>query len=122
MSAFTNPAYLLALGSLLIGGSLGDIFGERRVFAVGVARFGLFSLVCAVAPDIGVLIAGRAVQGAFGALLTWRDASSKRLAELVLLAVRNCRRQRGQQERRHKRAGRSHHQRGRASHSPAPQP
>ncbi len=64
-------AYLLALGSLiLVGGSLGDIFGERRVFFVGVAGFGLVSLVCAVSPDIGVLIAGRAVQGAFGALLT----------------------------------------------------
>ena len=64
-------AYLLTLGSLiLVGGSLGDIFGERRVFAIGVAGFGLSSLVCAAAPDIGVLIAGRAVQGAFGALLT----------------------------------------------------
>jgi EmrB/QacA subfamily drug resistance transporter len=68
---WVSNAYLLALGSLiLIGGSLGDIFGERRIFAIGVAGFGLFSLVCAIAPDIGVLIAGRAVQGAFGALLT----------------------------------------------------
>jgi EmrB/QacA subfamily drug resistance transporter len=68
---WVSNAYLLALGSLiLIGGSLGDIFGERRVFANGVAGFGLFSLVCAVAPTIGVLIAARAAQGAFGALLT----------------------------------------------------
>src|ERR1022692_3730420 len=67
---WVSNAYLLALGSLiLIGGSLGDIFGERRVFSIGVAGFGLVSVLCAVAPDIGILIAGRALQGAFGALL-----------------------------------------------------
>src|SRR6266566_7118672 len=45
-------AYLLTLGSLiLVGGSLGDIFGELRVFTLGVASFGLVSVLCAVAPD-----------------------------------------------------------------------
>jgi EmrB/QacA subfamily drug resistance transporter len=68
---WVSNAYLLALGSLiLLGGSLGDIYGERRVFAVGVASFGVLSLVCAVAPTIEVLIAARALQGAAGALLT----------------------------------------------------
>jgi EmrB/QacA subfamily drug resistance transporter len=68
---WVSNAYLLALGSLiLVGGSLGDIFGERRVFSIGVAGFGIVSVLCAVAPDIGILIAGRALQGAFGALLT----------------------------------------------------
>ena len=68
---WVSNAYLLALGSLiLVGGSLGDVFGERRVFSIGVAGFGLVSLVCALAPSIGVLIASRALQGAFGALLT----------------------------------------------------
>ena len=44
-------AYLLTLGSLiLVGGSLGDIFGEFRVFGLGVASFGLASVLCAVAP------------------------------------------------------------------------
>jgi EmrB/QacA subfamily drug resistance transporter len=63
--------YLLVLGSLiLIGGSLGDIYGERRVFAVGVGAFGVLSVACAVAPTIEVLIAARALQGAAGALLT----------------------------------------------------
>src|SRR3954454_10697995 len=59
-------AYLLTLGSLiLVGGSLGDVFGERRVFSIGVAGFGVASIGCAVAPTIGVLIAGRALQGVF---------------------------------------------------------
>ncbi|HKP18778.1 MAG TPA: MFS transporter [Gaiellaceae bacterium] len=64
-------AYLLALGSLiLIGGSLGDIYGERRIFAIGVGAFGAVSVACALAPTIEVLIAARALQGAAGALLT----------------------------------------------------
>jgi EmrB/QacA subfamily drug resistance transporter len=64
-------AYLLALGSLiLIGGSLGDIYGERRVFAIGVSAFGLLSLACALAPTIEALVAARALQGAAGALVT----------------------------------------------------
>ena len=66
-----SNAYLLALGSLiLIGGSLGDIYGERRVFAMGVAAFGVVSFVCALAPTTGVLIAARAVQGGAAALIT----------------------------------------------------
>jgi EmrB/QacA subfamily drug resistance transporter len=68
---WVSNAYLLTLGSLiLVGGSLGDVFGERRVFATGVAGFGIVSLLCALAPSIGFLVACRALQGAFGALLT----------------------------------------------------
>ncbi len=68
---WVSNAYLLVLGSLiLIGGSLGDIYGVRRVFAIGVGAFGVFSVACALAPTIGVLIAARACQGAAGALLT----------------------------------------------------
>jgi EmrB/QacA subfamily drug resistance transporter len=64
-------AYLLALaGLLLVGGALGDRFGRRRVFIVGVVTFALTSLVCAVAPDSAVLIGGRALQGVGAALLT----------------------------------------------------
>ena len=45
-------AYLLTLGSLiLIGGSLGDLYGERRIFAIGVGAFGVASLLCALAPN-----------------------------------------------------------------------
>jgi EmrB/QacA subfamily drug resistance transporter len=68
---WVSNAYLLTLGSLiLLGGSLGDIFGERRVFALGVGGFGLTSLLCALAPTIGLLVAFRALQGVAGALLT----------------------------------------------------
>jgi EmrB/QacA subfamily drug resistance transporter len=68
---WVSNAYLLTLASLiLIGGSLGDIYGERRIFAIGVAAFGVFSIACALAPTIEVLIAARALQGAAGALLT----------------------------------------------------
>ncbi len=68
---WTSNAYLLTLGSLLlIGGSLGDIFGERRVFSAGVIGFGVTSVLCAVAPTIEVLVAARALQGVAGALLT----------------------------------------------------
>ena len=64
-------AYLLTLSSLLlIGGSLGDVIGERRVFFAGVAGFGVTSLLCALAPTIEALVAARALQGISGALLT----------------------------------------------------
>ena len=68
---WVSNAYLLTLGSLiLIGGSLGDIYGRRRVFAIGVGAFGVLSLACAVAPTVETLIAARALQGVAGALLT----------------------------------------------------
>jgi EmrB/QacA subfamily drug resistance transporter len=68
---WVSNAYLLTLGSLiLIGGSLGDIYGERRIFAIGISAFGVFSIACALAPTIEVLIAARALQGAAGALVT----------------------------------------------------
>ncbi|MGH2883267.1 MAG: MFS transporter, partial [Solirubrobacteraceae bacterium] len=67
---WVSNVYLLTLGSLiLIGGSLGDLFGERRVFSIGVGGFGVVSLLCAIAPSITFLIVCRALQGAFGALL-----------------------------------------------------
>src|SRR5829696_1298180 len=64
-------AYLLTLSSfLLVGGSLGDVIGERRVFVAGIAGFGVTSLLCALAPTIEALVAARALQGMSGALLT----------------------------------------------------
>ncbi|HLY82979.1 MAG TPA: MFS transporter [Acidimicrobiales bacterium] len=63
--------YLITLAALiLIGGSLGDRYGRRRVFVVGVMWFMLASVLCGVAPSLGFLIAGRALQGIGGALLT----------------------------------------------------
>ena len=64
-------AYMLTLsGLLLLGGSLGDRLGRRRVFVVGVVWFTAASVGCALAPDATSLIAMRAVQGVGGALLT----------------------------------------------------
>lgn len=64
-------AYTLTLASLiLLGGSLGDRYGRRRVFIVGVVWFTVASLLCAAAPSIELLIAARALQGVGGALLT----------------------------------------------------
>ena len=68
---WTINAYTLALaGLLLLGGSLGDRFGRRRVFVVGVIWFAAASLLCAIAPSIEALIAARVLQGVGGALLT----------------------------------------------------
>jgi len=63
-------AYLLALVSLLlVGGSLGDHFGRRRLFTIGLAGFGVTSILCALAPSTGILIGFRGLQGLAGALL-----------------------------------------------------
>src|SRR5262245_24459634 len=63
--------YTLALASLiLLGGSLGDRHGRRRIFVLGVAVFTVASLVCAVSPTVEVLIFARVVHGIGGALLT----------------------------------------------------
>jgi len=63
-------AYLLALVSLLlVGGSLGDQFGRKRLFDLGLVGFAVTSIACAVAPDSGILIGARAAQGLAGALL-----------------------------------------------------
>jgi EmrB/QacA subfamily drug resistance transporter len=62
--------YLLTLGSLLVlGGSLGDRYGRRRIFVIGLVAFAATSLLCAVAPDTGSLIAARCAQGVAAALL-----------------------------------------------------
>ena len=63
--------YLLALASLiLLGGALGDRYGRRRVFVIGVGIFTVASLLCAIAPKLGMLIAARLLQGVGAALLT----------------------------------------------------
>jgi EmrB/QacA subfamily drug resistance transporter len=62
--------YTLAFGVfMIVGGRLGDAFGRRRVFVVGITGFTLASAACALAPSPDALIATRVLQGAFGALL-----------------------------------------------------
>jgi EmrB/QacA subfamily drug resistance transporter len=64
-------AYTLTLsGFLLLGGSLGDHYGRRRVFVIGVIWFAVASLLCGLAPSAEALVAARALQGIGGALLT----------------------------------------------------
>lgn len=65
----TNAYTLTLSGLLLLGGSLGDRYGRRRFFLIGVAWFTLASLLCGVAPNIPVLIGARAWQGVGAALL-----------------------------------------------------
>ncbi|MFF7279604.1 DHA2 family efflux MFS transporter permease subunit [Streptomyces griseorubiginosus] len=68
---WTVNAYLLTLaGLILLGGSLGDRYGRRKVFVLGVVWFAAASLLCGLAPNAGVLVAARALQGVGGALLT----------------------------------------------------
>jgi EmrB/QacA subfamily drug resistance transporter len=67
---WTVNAYLITLSSLLLlGGSLGDRLGRRRVFVAGLATFTAASVVCGLAPNAPFLIAARTLQGAGGALL-----------------------------------------------------
>ncbi|MBA3431049.1 MAG: MFS transporter, partial [Actinobacteria bacterium] len=67
---WTIDAYLLTLGSLIIfGGSLGDLYGRKKIFIAGLLAFTLASLICGIAPSIPALIAARALQGIGGALL-----------------------------------------------------
>ena len=63
-------AYSLAFGSLLLlGGRLGDLVGRKRMFIIGLVGFALASALGGAAPTFGVLIAARALQGVFGAML-----------------------------------------------------
>ena len=65
-----GASYALAMGVLLVvGGRLGDRYGKRRMFLVGIAGFTVASLVCGLSVDPAMLVAGRLVQGGFGALL-----------------------------------------------------
>ncbi len=62
--------YLLSLSALiLLGGSLGDIYGRKKIYFIGVVGFAITSMLCGVAPTIGVLVVSRLLQGVFGALM-----------------------------------------------------
>src|SRR5579863_4009781 len=68
--AWVVNAYLLTFGGfLLLGGRLGDLFGQRRMFLVGLSAFTLASLTCGLSGDRTELVAARAVQGLGGAVV-----------------------------------------------------
>ncbi len=67
---WTVDGYLLTLGALLLfGGSLGDLYGRRRIFLIGLVAFTTASVLCGLAPSTGALVVARALQGVGGALL-----------------------------------------------------
>ena len=67
---WVNNAYLITLGSLiLVAGSLSDIFGRKKILAIGLLGFLATSLLCAIAPTAEFLVIARGLQGAAGALL-----------------------------------------------------
>jgi EmrB/QacA subfamily drug resistance transporter len=81
--AWVVNAYLLTFGGfLLLGGRLGDLFGHRRLFLIGISLFTIASLACGLATSQGLLIAARAVQGLGGAI-----ASAVSLSLMMTLFV-----------------------------------
>jgi MFS family permease len=67
---YIASGYLVVLAALLVlAGALGDTFGRRRVFAIGLAGFGVTSVACGLAPSLEFLVVARLAQGAAGALL-----------------------------------------------------
>src|SRR5438132_1566250 len=84
-------SYALFLAALLLlGGSLGDHFGRKRIYAIGVALFALASMWCGLAPNVGQLILARAVQGLGGALFVYGLIESSRLgfhSPVVIVAL-----------------------------------
>ncbi len=67
---FVAATFNIGLSAMLItGGRLGDLFGRRKVFSIGLTLFTIASLACGIAPNMGELIAARAVQGAAAALV-----------------------------------------------------
>jgi EmrB/QacA subfamily drug resistance transporter len=63
-------AYALTFGGFLLGGRAADLFGRRRIFVLGLVMFSFASLICALAPNEGLLIAARALQGLGAAVLS----------------------------------------------------
>jgi MFS family permease len=80
--------YTLTLAAfLLIGGSLGDRFGRRKVYLIGTVWFALASAACGLAPDVGFLIVTRVLQGIGAALLTGYSPLGSGLALLPLTII-----------------------------------
>ena len=84
---WTLNAYVLTLASLvLVGGSLSDIYGRRRIFILGVVVFVAASALCAAAPTIGLLVAARFVQGIGGLSLHQGALRSSKRSFIPMIA------------------------------------
>src|SRR5436305_12355517 len=84
---------LTLVSLLLVGGSLGDQFGRKRMFVFGLIGFGATSALCAIAPTTALLVAARALQGSTGALLVPAApaiAAAPRQGEARLTPVGRC--------------------------------
>ncbi len=91
-----NNGYLLSMASLiLLGGSLGDRYGRRRVFIVGTVWFAAASLLCGLAPTPEVLIVARVLQGVGGGLLTPGSLATSRASSCRSIAHRRSEHGRG---------------------------
>jgi MFS family permease len=83
---FVVAGYALALAAgLITGGRLGDLYGRRRLFAVGLAAFTVASAGCGIAPSSGALIVARVLQGVAAAALTPQVASARFTRVLTVL-------------------------------------
>jgi hypothetical protein len=77
---WVTNAYLLALAvTLVFGGKLGDLLGRKRIFLIGTAGFALASLACGLSTSLGELIAFRATQGVFGAIMVPQTLATLRV-------------------------------------------
>ena len=73
-----NAYYIPLVAVVLVAGSMGDILGHRRVFTAGLLLFSVGAVLCASAPHVGLLIAGRALQGLAAAMLRCRPSRRSR--------------------------------------------
>jgi len=84
-------AYTLTLaGLLLLGGTLGDSYGRRKVFVIGIVWFAVASLLCGIAPNVGVLIAARALQGVVAAISARHVPETKAPGPVPKLDIRGA--------------------------------
>src|SRR5688572_5522050 len=75
---YVTSGYLATLAAFLVlAGALGDYYGRKRIFLIGLAGFGATSVLCGLAPNLELLVLGRVLQGLAGALLRSEEHTSE---------------------------------------------